>query len=93
MMFPEWSAAIVAGVRVFLPDAKAVRKGARVVVIRHGEREALLANDGGSFWVTFPASEMKTTMASLLDDRRDVFTVNNLAHSIAGYFGARFTRA
>jgi hypothetical protein len=39
-MFPEWSAAIVAGVRVFLPDAKAVRKGARVVVIRHGEREA-----------------------------------------------------
>jgi hypothetical protein len=40
MMFPEWSAAIVAGVRVFLPDAKAVRKGARVVVIRHGEREA-----------------------------------------------------
>jgi hypothetical protein len=53
----------------------------------------LLANDGGSFWVTFPAGEMKTTMASLLDDRRDVFTVNNLAHSIAGYFGARFTRA
>jgi hypothetical protein len=75
MTFPEWAAAIVAGVRVFLPDAQAVRKGQRLVVIRHGEREALLANDG-SFWVTFTAGDMniKTTVCSLVGDRRDVFT-------------------
>jgi hypothetical protein len=78
---PEWSAAIVAGVRAFLPDVRAARKGARVVVIRHGDREARL-EAGGSFWITFPASAMKTTMASLVDDRRDSFTVSNLAHSI-----------
>jgi len=81
MTFPEWSAAIVAGVRAFLPDVRAARKGARVVVIRHGDREARL-EAGGSFWITFPAGEMKTTMASLVDDRRDSFTVSNLAHSI-----------
>jgi hypothetical protein len=81
MTFPEWSAAIVAGVRAFLPDVRAARKGARVVIIRHGDREARL-EAGGSFWITFPAGEMKTTMASLVDDRRDSFTVSNLAHSI-----------
>jgi hypothetical protein len=36
---------------------------------------------------------IKTTMCSLVDDRRDEFTASNLAHSIAGYFDARFTRA
>ena len=82
MTFPEWSAAIVAGVRAFLPDVRAARKGARVVVIRHGDREARL-EAGGSFWITFPAGKMKTTMASLVDDRRDSFTVSNLAHSIS----------
>jgi hypothetical protein len=81
MTFPEWSAAIVAGVRAFLPDVRAARKGARVVIIRHGDREARL-EAGASFWITFPAGEMKTTMASLVDDRRDSFTVSNLAHSI-----------
>jgi hypothetical protein len=80
MTFPEWSAAIVAGVRAFLPDVRAARKGARVVIIRHGDREARL-EAGASFWITFPAGEMKTTMASLVDDRRDSFTVSNLAHS------------
>jgi hypothetical protein len=73
MTFPEWSAAIVAGVRAFLPDVRAARKGARVVVIRHGDREARL-EAGGSFWITFPVGEMKTTMASLVDDRRDSYT-------------------
>jgi hypothetical protein len=53
MTFSEWSAAIVAGVRVFLPDVRAVCKGARVVVIRHGDREARLEADG-SFCITFP---------------------------------------
>jgi hypothetical protein len=91
MTFPEWSAAIVAGVRAFLPDVRAARKGARVVIIRHGDREARL-EAGASFWITFPVGEMKTTMASLVDDRRDSFTVSNLAHSIAGYFDSRFTR-
>src|SRR5450631_1156092 len=84
MTFPEWSAAIVAGVRVFLPDARAVRKGARVVIIRHGDREARL-EAGGSFWITFPAGEMKTTMASLVDDSpRLVHGVESGA--LAGYF-------
>jgi hypothetical protein len=94
MAFPAWSAAIVAGIRVFLPDAQAVRKGRRLVIIRHAERAALLANDGRTFWVTFTASDLnvRTTMASLVDDRCDVFTVNKLAHSIAGYFDGRFTR-
>jgi hypothetical protein len=69
MTFTEWSAAIVAGVRTYLPDARAVRKGPLLVVIRHGDREAYLKQDGPawSFWVTFPAGEMKTTMASLVD--------------------------
>ena len=31
---------------------------------------------------------MKTTMASLVDERRDAFTVKNLSHSVAGYFDA-----
>ena len=44
-----------------------------MVVIRHGDREARL-EAGGSFWITFPAGEMKTTMASLVDDRRDAYT-------------------
>jgi hypothetical protein len=43
MTFLEWSAAIVEGVRAYLPDARAVRKGQRVVIIRHGDREAWLA--------------------------------------------------
>jgi hypothetical protein len=92
MTFAEWSAAIVAGVRAFLPDAAAVCKGRRLVVIRHGDRAALLANDG-SFWVTFTAGDdMMTTMASLVDERHDAFTVGNLAYSIAAYFDSRFTR-
>jgi hypothetical protein len=90
MSFPEWSAAIVAGVRAFLPDARAVRKGARVVVIRHGDREARL-EAGGSFWIMFPSGEMKTTMASLVDDSpRLVHGVESGA--LAGYFDSRFTR-
>jgi hypothetical protein len=46
MTFPEWSRAIVDDLRAFLPDATAVRKGRRLVIIRHGDRAALLANDG-----------------------------------------------
>jgi hypothetical protein len=90
MTFPDWAEAIVAGVRVFLPDAKAVRKGPRYVIIQHGGREAHLRDDGAAFWISFPSATIATTM---FDDQRDVFTVNNLARSIAGYFDARFTRA
>jgi hypothetical protein len=96
MTFDVWSRAIVAGVRAYLPDAQAARKGSRLVIIRHGDREAHLKQDGPawSFWITFPAAgEMKTTMASLADDRKDDFTVKNLSQSVAGYFDARFTRA
>src|ERR1035438_6420655 len=92
MAFPEWSRAIVAGVRRYLPDARAVRQGPRLVIIRHGDREAHLKQDDGpawSFWITFPSATMATTMASLVDDRRDAFTVKNLSQSVAGYFDAR----
>jgi hypothetical protein len=36
--FDEWARAIVAAVREYLPDIRAVRKGARLVIIRHAER-------------------------------------------------------
>jgi hypothetical protein len=49
MAFPEWSEAIVDGVRAYLPDARAVRKGSRLVIVRHDEREAHLVEDGGAF--------------------------------------------
>jgi hypothetical protein len=93
--FDEWAPAIVAAARVYLPDIRAVRKGSRLVIIRHGEREAHLKIDGSSSacWITFTSATIATTMASLYDERRDDFTVNNLAHTIAGYFDARFTRA
>jgi hypothetical protein len=94
MSFPEWSEAIVAGVRVFLPDARAVRKGARLVIIRHGELEARLEDDGGAFCISFRAGDSATTMSSLVDrDRRDAHTTSTLAHSVAGFFDAKFTRA
>jgi hypothetical protein len=94
MNFPEWSAAIVAGVRGYLPDARAVRKGGRIVVIRHGELEARLVDDGGAFCISFRAGDSAVTMSGLVDrDRRDAFTTSTLAHSVAGFFDARFTRA
>jgi hypothetical protein len=89
--FDEWAFAIVSAVRSYLPDIRAVRKG-RLVIIRHGDREARLSMDGSSCWVNFTSTTIATTMASLFDDRRDDFTVKNLAHTIAGYFDARFTR-
>jgi hypothetical protein len=93
MAFREWAEAIVDGVRRYLPDARAVRKGSRLVVIRHGGREARLVDDGGAFVISFRAGNTQTTMSSLVDrDRRDAFTVLNLAHSVAGYFDGRFTR-
>ncbi len=94
MTFPEWSATLVARVRAFLPDAKAVRKGQRLVIIRYGELEARLIDGGGAFVISFGAGDGSTTMSSLVDrDRRDAFTVRNLSQSVAGYFDARFTRA
>jgi hypothetical protein len=93
MSFPEWAEAIVAGVRRYLPDARAVRKGGRRVIIRHGDREAQLVDDGGAFVISFAAGEGAKTMSSLVDrDRRDAHTTSTLAH-IAGFFDARFTRA
>jgi hypothetical protein len=92
MTFREWSLAIVCGVRTYLPDAQAVRRAEWLVILRHGGREALLKQDGSSCWVTFSAGAIATTMASLFDERRDDFTVQNLGHTVAGYFDARFTR-
>jgi hypothetical protein len=94
MTFDAWARAIVDGVRCYLPDARAVRKGARVVIIRYGDREAQLVDDGGAFCIRFRAGDGATTMSGLVDrDRRDAFTVRNLSQSVAGYFDARFTRA
>jgi hypothetical protein len=69
MSFEAWSAAIVDGVRGYLPDARAVRKGSRVVIIRHGGREAHLENDGSAFVVRFRAGDSKTTMSGLVESR------------------------
>jgi hypothetical protein len=94
MSFPEWSEAIVAGIRRYLPDALAVRKGSRLVIIRHGDREAQLVDDGGAFVIRFRAGDRGVTMSSLVDrDRRDAHTTSTLAHSVAGFFDAKFTRA
>jgi len=83
MTFEAWSRAIVAGVRRYLPDVRAVRKGSRLVIIRHADREAQLVDDGGAFCISFRAGDSAVTMSSLVDrDRRDSFTVSNLAHSI-----------
>jgi hypothetical protein len=94
MTFPEWAEAIVAGVRSRIPEIRATRKGHRHVIIRHGEQlEAHLEDDGSAFVITFHAGGAKT-MSSLVDrDRRDAYTVRNLAHSVAGFFDARFTRS
>jgi hypothetical protein len=96
MTFPEWSAAIVDGVRRFIPEARAVRKGARTVIIRHGELEAHLVDDGGAFVISFRsfrAGDSAITMSSLVDrDRRNAHTTSTLAHSVAGFFDAKFTR-
>jgi hypothetical protein len=94
MTFPEWARAIVDGVRAFLPDATAVRKGHRQVIIRHGDLEAHLVDDVGAFCIRFRAGDSATTMSGLVDrDRRDAHTTSTLAHSVAGFFDARFTRA
>jgi hypothetical protein len=42
MTFDAWTRAFVDGGRRHLPDARATRKGPRVVIIRHGERVAQL---------------------------------------------------
>jgi hypothetical protein len=83
LSFPEWAEAIVAGVRRYLPDAKAVRKGARLVIVRHGELEARLVDDGGAFCISFRAGDSATTMSGLVDrDRRDAYTTSTMAHSV-----------
>jgi hypothetical protein len=93
MSFPQWSEAIVDGVRRYIPDARAVRKGSRHVIIRHGASEAHLEDDGGAFCISFRAGDAKT-MSGLVDrDRRDQFTTGNLVRSVLGFFDARFTLA
>jgi hypothetical protein len=92
MTFDVWARAIVDGVRARLPYARAVRKGPRLVIIRHADREAQLVDDGGAFCISFRGGDSAITMSGLVDrDRRDAFTVRNLAHSVSGFFDARFT--
>lgn len=76
MTFPEWSAAIAAGVRCYIPQARAARKGSRLVIIRHAELEARLVDDRDAFVISFRACDSTVTMSSLVDrDRLDAFTV------------------
>jgi hypothetical protein len=81
MSFPEWSEAIVAGMRRNIPDARAVRKGAGVVIIiRHGGDEAWLMNEASAFVIMFRRGDGILTMSSLVDrDRWDAFTASNLS--------------
>ena len=47
------------------------------------EGEAHLEDDGGAFVIRFRASDSAVTMSGLVDcDRRDAFTVRNLAQTI-----------
>jgi hypothetical protein len=39
----------------------------RLVIIRHGDREARLMDDGG-FWISFAGGERTVPMSSLVDD-------------------------
>jgi hypothetical protein len=58
-----------------VPDTKAVRKGARLVIIRHGDREAQLFDDGSAFVIRFRAGDGLPTLSGLVDrDRRDSYT-------------------
>ncbi len=94
MPFAEWAVAIVTGVRSYLPDARAARRGPRLVIIRHGDREARLVDDGGGAFIILFAAGSAKTMSSLVDrDRHDLYTTSTLAHSVAGFFDSRFTRA
>jgi hypothetical protein len=89
MLFPEWSAAIVAGVRKLVLDVKATRRGERFVLLRLGEQFVTLTDDGSTFVITFGAGA-GTMMASLHDwGRRDAFSYSNFVKSVAGYFDAR----
>ena len=72
MSFPEWSEAIVAGVRRYLPDARAVRKGGRVVIIHHTDREAQLVDDGGAFVISFRAVDSAITIPGRSSDNEAV---------------------
>jgi hypothetical protein len=85
MAFGDWATAIVAGVRRYLPAARAARRGRSHVIIRHDGREAHLRDEGSVCTITFAASSLGSTMASLSDQRRDAFTARNLAESIAGF--------
>ena len=75
-------------------EIRATRKGSKLVILRHGDREARLEDDVGAFVITFRSADAVVPMSALVDrDRRDAFTVRNLSHSVAGFFDARFTRA
>ncbi len=93
MVFPQWAAAIGDEVRQYLPSARAVRRGRSHVIIRYDGREAHLRDEGAVYSITFVATSLGATMASLSDQRRDAFTIRNLAKSIAGYFDARHSLA
>lgn len=94
MAFPEWARAIVAGVRSRIPEIRATRKGAQLVILRLGDREARLVDDRDAFCISFRAGDSLPSMSGLVDrDRRDAHTTSTMAHSIAGFFDAKFTRA
>jgi hypothetical protein len=90
--FPEWSAAITAGVRFYLAEACAARRGARHVIVRHGDREAHLEDDRAAFCISFCAGDMHATHVRARRSRpaRRLHREESL-EGVAGFFDARFT--
>ena len=72
-------------------DVAAVKRGRRVVVWRHRDREATVTDEGAVRWVTFSGGA--TMMPPLAVERHDAFTARNVARTLAGFFDASLSRA
>jgi hypothetical protein len=81
MTFPEWAAAIVAGVRVFLPGARALRKAetAYVFVLRGSELRALrrAGREAGIEFPVHPHMLRHATGYELANDGQDTRAIQH----------------
>jgi hypothetical protein len=75
----ERLAALIASVGLYLPSAKAVRKGRRPVAIRYLGMEAHLSESGRSRWCSESAEGGMVTLPSVNEDRRNDVTESNPA--------------
>lgn len=86
--FHTWAKLIADDVRRRVPDVVATARG-RQVMLRLGDRTAVLTESGSDRLITFSGA----SMSSLMDqDRGDAFTARNIAKSIAGFFDAEQSR-